>query len=182
MKSIYNKIFFTVFLVCLFSCMEEDNTVQSDKSKQATEALGDESGDSVDNPKSQSNEALFCDINNYQSYIYDRAKTDALIEETGKGCQLKDADFQNKSFVGAIFIQADFKGVKVQGTDFANAKLQGADLTGIIHDESTNFKGAERDDNTDLPGLDLYFAFTRDMVKVVESMQTSRRRWRGNKP
>ena len=178
MKPIYSKIFFTVFLVCLFSCQNEgDNTDQSDQAKRAVESGKQSEGQAIDGSElHQMDGVLSCNIDNYQLYIHNRIKTEALIKETGEGCQLENVDFQDKSLVGAIFIQANLNKANLPGADFADTKLQGADLDNAIHDASTNFKGAEYDNDTDLPGWDIFFsAKAKGMVK---EKPTSRRRWK----
>ena len=114
-----------VFLACILSC-------QKGKEK-AVKNLA-----TLDNSNlSGKPETLYCDITNYEEYIYSTKKTDQLIMATGQGCQLS-----NQNFKGQILNKADFRQADVSDTIFNDAKLQGADFRGAIVDE-TKFIKAE---------------------------------------
>ena len=78
-----------------------------------------------------------CNHANYEDYIWNRAKTNDLIEETGSGCQLRNIDLKRHDLMGAYFCQADLRGANLAGADLTFASLQRADLR-----EGANLSGA----------------------------------------
>ena len=114
-----------VFLACVLSCWEGK--------KQAVNNLPTSDNSNL----SGKPETLYCDITNYEEYIYSTKKTDQLIMATGQGCQLSDQNFE-----GQILNKADFRQADVSDSIFNNAKLQGADFRGAIVNK-TKFIKAE---------------------------------------
>ena len=66
---------------------------------------------------------LSCNKLNYKDYIQSSEKTQKLIEETGKGCNLREADLMEAYLRKARLTEADLK-----GADLYRADLSGADL------------------------------------------------------
>ena len=88
---------------------------------------------------------LSCNKVNYQDYIWSIEKTQKLIAETGKGCNLNGVKLREADLIGADLrwtnlikadlikadlIRADLIGAKLEGADLTAAKLQGAKLRG----------------------------------------------------
>ena len=89
-----------------------------------------------------------CNINNYETFIYDNEKTTTLIRESGHGCYLRDVDLR----------EADLKNADLRRVDLSDAYLFGADLRGVdlsgANGRDANFNIANLVD-ADLRGADL---------------------------
>ena len=94
---------------------------------------------------------LSCHKLNYKDYIQSYKKTQELIAETGKGCNLKGADLRGIDLRGGATIAFDLTGANP--TADPTAYLIGADLTGAILTEA-NLTGVDLT-GADLTGADL---------------------------
>lgn len=84
-----------------------------------------------------------CNIDNYMEYAYNDKKTEELIEKTGKGCYLREANF-----ISTNLKSANFKWANLIFTNLTKANLKEANL------EWTNFKLANFR-NANLEGANL---------------------------
>ena len=101
---------------------------------------------------------LPCDEYNYLEYVWSTEKTEKLIEETGKGCNLVGTDFmkvvgrwastetylEGADLRGADFRRANLTEAIFEGVDgfvgrWASSNLRGADFRGAIYDDKTMF-------------------------------------------
>ena len=73
---------------------------------------------------------LSCNEVNYKSYIWSSEETQKLISETGKGCNLRGADFYQANLTGADLTEADLTGADLRGAILIGADLRGANLSG----------------------------------------------------
>lgn len=82
-----------------------------------------------------------CHIGNYRDYIFSQTKTEELIEQTGRGCQLAGANLSGKDLA-----KANFKGANLIGANLFETNLEGANLIEAYllraNLSSTNLKGA----------------------------------------
>ena len=118
---------------------------------------------------------LHCDRKNYPEYIWNSDKTDILIEQTGKGCQLEKVYLTDQHLRWAYFVKANLRRATIRGKDISYAKFDNANLRDSVFinvkSNNTSFCGADlRDskfsvrenimhfpvfDNTDMRGADL---------------------------
>ena len=77
---------------------------------------------------------LSCNELNYKDYIQSSEKTQKLIAETGKGCNLREADLY-----GAILRWADLRGADLREADLTHWLWPNADLKSAKYDNSTQF-------------------------------------------
>ena len=92
---------------------------------------------------------LSCNESNYESYIWSFEKTQELIAETGKGCNLKgaklrwidltDTDLRKAELRGAYLTRAYFRGVEIIRAEIIGANLTEANLTEAKYDDETIF-------------------------------------------
>ena len=112
-----------------------------------------------------------CNHANYKDYIWDRAKTNDLIKETGSGCQLRNIDLGRHDLMGAYFCQADLRGANLVGADLTFASLQradlreGANLLGAII-INTSFAMAVFDDSTLWP----FDSYTEAQIRSMSAL------------
>ena len=72
---------------------------------------------------------LFCDQSNYLDYIFDKVKTEELVERTGRGCQLRGLRLPVElDLRGAIFFHADLRAAYLPNWDLRNTDFREADL------------------------------------------------------
>ena len=110
---------------------------------------------------------LSCNELNYKDYIWSVEKTQKLIAETGKGCNLIGADLTGADLIGAFLRWADLIGANLRGAVLTEAVLRGAflteaDLTGADLREA-DLRGAFLTE-ADLTGADLIGANLRRAV------------------
>ena len=112
-------------------------------------------------PANTSND-IYCDITNYQQYIYDKAKMVDLIFATGKGCNLQRADLPGINLEGASLVRSDLQWANLSGAKLSKTDLRASDL------KYANFQKADlqrtiinRSDllKTDFRGSDLRGAY-----------------------
>ena len=95
---------------------------------------------------------LKCDHANYREFIHNKEKTEQLISQTGKGCQLQGFDFRKEKDIdlrkaylpkanlrnsdwrmidaqGVILTDSDMQKSKIQSAKFIKADVCGADFT-----------------------------------------------------
>jgi len=96
----------------LFFLMTQANATESDS--QTNGVVPDVQEENVPDEGN----TLDCDETNYQEFIVSLEKTSELINLTGKGCQLQEADLEG----------ADLSGADLEGADLQEANLSGANL------------------------------------------------------
>ena len=118
-----------------------------------------------------------CNESNYEDYIYDSHKTNGLIEQTGKGCYLRFANFIEKGLREADFRRADLHGAILRLSDLRLSNFSGADLSGAYFAQS-DFRGAN------FSGADLRYADFSEMSFYQASVSAAasfyRKAYKGN--
>ena len=155
----FNNFIKYVFIFLLFSaCEDQEPTATTTPAPQASQTEGQQDADEGTGQTSlpEEHQPSFCDINNFEEYLYDEDSLDDLIGRTGKGCDLQGADFTHKVFETKL-IQGD-KDIaptktypSVRKADLREANFCFSDLTQVRDLEDADLTGAKYNLDTKFP-------------------------------